>query len=696
MTMRKHAKASAPSPSSMAYRGDIDGLRAIAVLAVVLFHADISPFTGGFVGVDIFFVISGYLITRLVTSEIDRGTFTLIGFYERRLRRLYPALFAMIVATTAAGALILLPRDFALLATNVVGAATFVSNFFFWMQTSYFNGDAHVRALLHTWSLAVEEQYYIFYPLLLMFIARYLPRRRLAAIACLALASFGASLWAMTVDASGAFYLTLFRAWELLLGGLLSLRLLPPATSVTARTATSVFGFGLIGGAVILFNELTPFPGVSALVPAVGAALLIHAGQESLSGRILAHPSLRFLGKISYSVYLWHWPLIVYINYYVIAPLTLLESAMVVIGSIAIGALSWRFIELPFKTPATGGRVSARTVFATASLATLLICISGLVIRFENGFPERFPDQAVHLASYALSMNPESDQCGDVNLQLSPASTCTIGDPDKANVILWGDSHAGALFGALNEMGKDGHGFIYAATPRCPPLREMGTSEGCLSGNRRKLEYVLAHREIKTVILAARWSLYLKGRNVAIGDAETNNDAPQLIDSSHRQYPLFSTTAARHFQSSLSQLVVRLEAAGKRVIVVYPIPETGYDIPSTLALMVSRGNDPRSFTSSHFLYRQREKLAIRILDGLGRSDQLTRVYPDRILCRSGRCLTYADGAALYFDSHHLSIPGAKRLLPAIRTALRRPETEMRPQSPKPTRQIASARAVYGW
>jgi hypothetical protein len=254
-------------------------------------------------------------------------------------------------------------------------------------------------------------------------------------------------------------------------------------------------------------------------------------------------------------------------------------------------------------------------------------------------------------------------------LQLAAHSTCTIGDPEKANIMLWGDSHAGTLFGALKGIGKGRQGIVYGATPQCPPLFEMGTNKACLEGNRRRLDYVLQHHEIDTVIIAARWSLYLDGRLISMGDAETNVGVPALMGPDGAPYPLFSDNSRDAFRNGLDQLIDRLLAANKQVVLVYPVPETGFDIPSTLALINNRGQNPARFTTPRAEYVDRQQHALRILDGLGHRQNLTRVYPDRIFCPTSRCLTYARGAPLYFDSHHLSIPGARMLRPSLEKAL---------------------------
>ena len=656
--------------SALSYRPDIDGLRAIAVLAVLFFHADLGFVPGGYAGVDIFFVISGYLITRLIVGEIDEDNFSLMRFYERRIRRLFPALFLVLFVSLVAGALILLPQDFTYMSRNTFGAAAFVSNIAYWTQTGYFEGDAKVRVLLHTWSLAVEEQVYIIYPIILMVILRKWALHIKSILLCLAGLSFAACVWMTGIDQSTAFYLMPFRAWEFLIGALLAVGLFKAPESRQIATFAGFAGLALLIATFAIFDDLTVFPGAAALIPCLGTALLIWAGKDVLTGRMLSIAPMQFVGKISYSVYLWHWPLFVFVNYVNIGKLTLLENAGLTGISIGLGYLSWRFVELPFRRPYD--ETPQRSVFALGGASIFVVSCVSAAIYFSGGLPDRFKDRTVELASYGQSMNPESDMCGKVDLQLEPNSRCTIGDPTDASVFLWGDSHAGALFGALDQVAKDtGSGIIYGASPQCPPLLGAGTSPGCVEGNRKRLDYVLANKNIHTVILAARWSLYLEGRFVSTGEAETNNGAPKLIGPDGEPYPLFSDAARHHFRDGIRNLVQILMANGKHVVLVYPVPETGYDIPKTLAILNSRGEDPANFTVSRDLYVERQWRATKILEDLGHHRLLTRIYPARIFCPTSRCMTFAHGSPLYFDSHHLSVPGALMLKQPIEEAINR-------------------------
>jgi peptidoglycan/LPS O-acetylase OafA/YrhL len=337
------------SRPALGYRADIDGLRAVAVVPVLLFHAGFPAFGGGFVGVDVFLVISGYLITANILGHSDGGRFSVIDFYARRIRRIFPALFAMLLGTAAIGLLVLLPGDLADLGREVSAATAFASNVLYWRETGYFEATAGQKLLLHTWSLAVEEQFYVAFPLLMYLAARADISRVLVIAGALAL-SFALALWGVRHEPAATFYLAPTRAWELLLGALLAAGAIPAPARRRVRDGLSLLGLGLIAWGVLAFSPRTPFPGASALVPCLGAALVIHAGAggRSLGGRLLGSPATVFVGLISYSLYLWHWPLLVLAKYYAVRELTGAEVLAVLLLSVLVATVSWRFVERPF------------------------------------------------------------------------------------------------------------------------------------------------------------------------------------------------------------------------------------------------------------------------------------------------------------------------------------------------------------
>ena len=307
-----------PSGNAQAYRPDIDGLRAIAVLAVLLYHVGGFGLTGGFGGVDVFFVISGYLITTIIQREIESGTFSLLNFYERRIRRIFPALVAVTVVATLVSAMLLLPEDFKEYGKSLLNLMAISSNYYFMRKTGYFDAAASEKPLLHTWSLAVEEQFYIVFPLLLLVLSRFGRRAVIAGLTALAFASFLASAATLENAPARAFFATPGRVWELLIGVLTAVMGPALITSRLHREALAALGLALIGYGYFFYTDATPFPGPAALAFCLGAAFIIYAGTsggETLTARMLSSPLVASIGLISYSVYLWHWPLIVFVRY---------------------------------------------------------------------------------------------------------------------------------------------------------------------------------------------------------------------------------------------------------------------------------------------------------------------------------------------------------------------------------------------
>ncbi|MEO1020870.1 MAG: acyltransferase, partial [Pseudomonadota bacterium] len=328
------------------YRPDIDGLRALAVLAVVFYHAGFDIVGGGFVGVDVFFVISGYLITSIIMKDIQSADgFSIAKFYERRARRIFPALFAVIFASSIAAFFILTPLELDRFARSAIAATLFVSNIFFRYQTGYFAGDADEQPLLHTWSLAVEEQFYIFFPLFLMFVHRFLPRRISLLVLLVAIVSLAMALVGIRFSTAAAFYLAPPRAWELMLGALLALGAVPTLRWRLGRELVAIVGLAAIAWSVTRFDEATIFPGFAALLPTFGTAALIWAGMgpgTSLVNRLLSQKPLVFVGLISYSLYLWHWPLIVFHEFSVAHRPSPRELLVILAISFVLAIISWR------------------------------------------------------------------------------------------------------------------------------------------------------------------------------------------------------------------------------------------------------------------------------------------------------------------------------------------------------------------
>ena len=437
----------------MKYRREIDGLRALAVLPVILFHAGFEAFSGGFIGVDVFFVISGYLITSIILAEQEAGTFSLAGFYERRARRILPALFLVMAACLPFAWLWLVPSELKSFAQSVAAVAAFASNFLFWQETGYFDTAAELKPLLHTWSLAVEEQFYVLFPLFLMS-AWHLGKRRivgllvLIAVVSLALAHWGASRYP-----AATFFLLHTRAWELALGAFTAFwfaRPQRPAIGHRSGEIASGAGLLLILYAVFAFDRTTPFPSLHALVPTVGTALVIlFATPATLAGRILGAPALVGVGLVSYSAYLWHQPLFAFARHYtLVAPGTGLLLALS-LASLALAYLSWRFVEQPFRRR---GFLARRTMFRLAGAASMLFIMLGAVGYLADGFRHRLPPN-LEWESLREKTRALGEVCEPVPLAgVEGVQACEFGDLESRQVIfLYGDSHARALHEALHQ-----------------------------------------------------------------------------------------------------------------------------------------------------------------------------------------------------------------------------------------------------
>jgi peptidoglycan/LPS O-acetylase OafA/YrhL len=551
------------------YRADIDGLRAVAVLSVIAFHVGFWWSAGGYVGVDIFFVISGYLISAIIQKEVDNKTFSLASFYARRVCRIVPAFVAMALITSAFAYHYFFPSDLLNYARSLIAAALSAANIYFWSIAGYFDVTSTTQPLIHTWSLAVEEQFYIFLPLLLIFLSKRLPAYRRPAIWASLLGSLALSCYLVFTHPGATFYLIPTRAWELLTGTVLSFPqfLRPIARGV--RETLSALGAALIAFSVFGFSATTPFPGATALLPCVGAALIIVAGQSgrTVTGDMLSLRPIVFLGTISYSLYLWHWPIVVFQHQYAFlvpnqtfmhsSHQFLLRNVAIIIASLIMGVISWRFVERPFRR-AYSIRSKSIILLYGAATAVLLIFISSSVL-VEKGFASRFSPEAVHFASYLDygQQHLRIGQCFVVAPTLAvnfDKKTCLAESPGKKSYLLIGDSTAADLWYGLSQTMP--HADILQATGAgCKPLltQESGAYSECAKVISYTLNNFLANHPVDAVIVSARWP---------------QNDL-----------------------TALAQTLGVLHKQGQRVIVIGPRMAYASALPRLLALSVER-KDP--------------------------------------------------------------------------------------------------------
>lgn len=639
------------------YRPEIDGLRALAILPVLLFHFRVAPFRGGFVGVDVFFVISGYLITQLIRMEQAGGHFSIARFYERRVRRIFPALFAMLAVVTIAAAFILFPADFLRYGKSLLATAAFASNFEFWQEAGYFDVTAEEKPLLHLWSIAVEEQFYLLFPALLLLLGR--GRRVVASVLAIFVASFAFSVWGVTHAPSGTFYLLPGRAWELMLGALLALGVVPRSENRILREGMAAAGVALIAFAIFAYSTDTLFPGPAALAPCLGAALIIagSAGGATMTGALLSTGPFVFVGRISYSLYLWHWPLYVFARYLDFRDPPPAEILVLVALSFGLAILSWAAIEQPFRRL----RMARPRLLAGGAAAMGMSAALAVLVVVDNGLPGRLrPDLRAILAEES-DHEPRIGTCFGLTAEdVRAGRLCRIGLRNGApTFLLWGDSHADAVLPAVADAARrEGRTGLFAGGHSCPPLLDVTTpSPQCRAFNASVMA-LAARPEIREVILEARWAKYAEGSSYGYephGRVVLLDDGMSAGQDNHAVF-------ARGLERTVKAL------AGKKVVIVASVPEIGWPVPAVLA-REKLAAETQILPPSEDAYFDRQKFVMAILARLERDEGVQVVYPHEVLCRDGRCAVALNGIPLYRDEHHLSVFGARQLTPLFSMVL---------------------------
>jgi peptidoglycan/LPS O-acetylase OafA/YrhL len=638
------------------YRPEIDGLRAVAVLAVVFFHAN-RAVPGGFTGVDVFFVISGFLITGLIQKDIDAEQFRLADFWERRVRRILPALAGMVAVVLAVGIACLLPRDLGDLGRSAAAQSMLCSNFYFWSTIDYFGGPAELKPLLHTWSLAVEEQFYILFPLLLSACGKMQRPKLFAAVAWLALGSFAWSLWGTLACPSASFFLLPARAWELLLGALVALA---PPQRIAPRWLNeigSVAGLAGIGMACLLYDDSTRFPGLAALLPCASTAAVIYCNGpgETLVGRVLALKPLVGVGLISYSLYLWHWPVFAYARYLFDENLTGWHCPIAITAACIIACLSWRFVELPFRCRREAQR--RVRVFATALSVSAILLVVSTVCWQTKGLPRRFPSDVLQLVTAedvpGRFKQVDLDQIASGRL---PVVGSVRDEGDRPSFLLWGDSHAMAVSELLDDLARKHGMFGYMAThPGTVPLLgtwRQGRHEQSVAWNRAVVEFV-ERRRIPNVILISRWSVNVEGGPG--GSLET-----LIVDEqSQGVTPAESKLALKR---GLERTIAALSRAGATVWIMKQVPEQREDPRRALVRAVLARGFINPQGVSLVEHRRRQANVDDVLAAV-QADNVHLLDPAGFCFNSsGTSLIAGAGCAFYADDNHLTATGATQLL----------------------------------
>ena len=644
---------------SFQYRPDIDGLRAIAVLAVVFFHAEIPGFSGGFVGVDVFFVISGFLITSIILKEIRAGKFSIARFYERRIRRIFPALFPVIAFVLTVGAIIFYSKSFKDLGGSITATTLFVSNIFFWRHSDYFAAAAITKPLLHTWSLAVEEQFYIFFPLLLIAINRYSKKHYLPWFLGIWFLSFIISMYSVYSYPIPTFYLVPTRAWELLTGSILALGIIPKIQTNYLRNILSLLGLGLIFYSIGFFTEDTIFPGANALFPVLGTSLIVYSGIGGI-GEICKYLSIKplvFIGLISYSLYLWHWPLFVFAKYLLFRDLNTAEVTGIILIAFLVSVLSFKFIEQPFRgiQPIIPTR---KHLFAVAGMMMLVTSSVGLIVDYQNGMPYRFPKAEAATAQALLDMKTDP-QWIDYEENMKNISKLNEGkipavigaEGAVPSFVLWGDSHAKSLVTAVavsaKRYGLSGYDIAHGEVIR--PLIGINKEGSSYDSkhNQSVINFIKSHPEIKTVILAGFWTNDIRFRD-AIGEYSGKQPSSVLL------------------KAGLARSVDALQALGCNIVLVSEIPILK-DHPDRVLYLAKRFNekpDFRKISPTVSEHEKRNRDVMPILEEFEKRPNITLIHPESILFdKNKRLIVMADNKMIYIDDDHLTTYGSHLVSP---------------------------------
>ena len=661
------------------YRPDIDGLRALAIIPVVIFHAFPALMPGGFVGVDIFFVISGFLISSIILQALQHGTFSFAGFYANRIKRIFPALLVVLAACFALGWFFLLPDEYTQLGKHIVGAAGYGENFVLRREAGYFDINSSLKPLMHLWSLGIEEQFYLTYPFFLWMVWRY--RRNLfAVLLSIALVSFCLNVWQVHRDPVGAFFLPQTRCWELMVGGAIACwRLLGSegdsrprshwlsnliesrAPHVPAEVINNVFsalGFLLVAIAVLRIHENDAFPGWWALLPVGGAALLILGGPDAWINRtILANKPMVFVGLISYPLYLWHWPILAFPRIIRGSELPLAIRTAGVLLSFGLAWATWHYIEKPI-------RFGRKMWIKTAALTVMSVVIGsvGYGAYSHDGFIGRFPD-LVRDVGWLREIRWSTPECRKT-VGLADIDYCRSAAAGEPDVLLIGDSHAAVLYDGLAPAYLE-HSQILMNLGQsgCVPFYDTETivagtrHQNCTPVINHVLEYAASSASVRTIILSFRGPRYMSG--VGFGSAEAKATPKEIIWKDAQK----DMGQAEMFIAALRNTVSRLNVAGKVLVLFIDWPELGFDPRSCLPRPVSIFSRPRPFCgvprsevdARNRAYRQvvfeskKEFTGLRVFD------------PLPYLCDSSACYAMSAGHLLYSDDNHISKAGAEYL-----------------------------------
>lgn len=644
----------------MKYRPEIDGLRALAVVPVILFHAGFILFSGGFVGVDVFFVISGYLITTILIEDIEKNRFSIINFYERRARRILPALFFIMLLCIPFALLLMLPSHVEYFSRSLIAVSLFVSNILFWRESGYFDAAAEEKPLLHTWSLAVEEQYYLLFPIFLILAWRFGKNRVFWMIVIIAIVSLIISEWGWRNQPNANFYLAPARAWELLVGSISAF--IVQKRGVQKNNLLALLGLAAILFSIFAYNKNTPFPSAYSLVPVMGVMLIIlFADRDTLTAKLLSTKIFVGLGLISYSAYLWHQPLFVFARFsnhnFQDNHLMLFLSFV----SILLAFFSWKYIENPMRKK---DFINRKRIFQLSAFGMIIFCIIGLIGIKSNGFENYILDKNELSIYKSIKRSSEENCMKDIYSCIKDS-----GLKDKKNILLLGDSNAYHFSKGLKELANQ-YDYSYTQLTKggCMPLsnffrleRPPSASTVCNDFNNNIIDSISKlENKIDVVILSSAWLNYYYGDSLFksklkaqglpnISEVELSLDGVNRITDQDRK---------KAFELYFQNIIDILKNKAKQVIVIGPLPPATTDFSKKDNLI-----NPKTFSKEEFYFESYE--IDKLLSSKFSKNNFLYIDLPNLMCKTGTCVVVNEGLFLYGDPVHFSDYGQSYILKPI-------------------------------
>jgi peptidoglycan/LPS O-acetylase OafA/YrhL len=651
--------------SDLRYRPEIDGLRAIAVIAVIAYHAGLRGFDGGFIGVDVFFVISGFLITQIIFKEHNSRGFSYLRFFERRARRLMPALFLVIVSALPFALLWMTPGELKIFGQSIGYTVLFVANLGLESEAGYFTDRADLYPFLHTWSLSVEEQFYLLFPTLLIFLSKMGNAKRWAILTAIWVLSFGLAEYRSEAAPNENFYFLTTRAWELLTGCLLAIAMGNRAPANIPGTLASLIGVALLVAGFVVFDDTTRHPSAWTLLPVVGTALIIlGAHGASPVARALSLRPLVVIGLVSYPAYLWHQPLFAFARIRLGDLLPVWSSIALSFLAFVLAWLTWRLVEIPVRR---GVGFSRAQVFAATGTLTACVVVTALILDGTDGLPTRFDARVATIAALDRDLPPLQEECHSTPRRTVPAAeACVYGASQTPTFAIWGDSHAMIMAEAFGTaLEPHGLGVVDFTYRSCTPvLADLGptTHEMCREYNRSVLERIIDDPAIRTVVLHARWPLVVEARPFDNGAGGIEGGLRVAVDTTESVLGHDSDTQAERLLAGLGEVVATLKSTGKDVVLFSGVPEAGWSLPDHMARRIILGTDTAEVSYARRVWDERNTRALSVLVETANRHAAFLFDPSDVVCGTGPdCVLSLGGLPKYFDDDHLTRDAASRV-----------------------------------